>query len=165
MPNVHQKNRIASSSPPEIQYVLYESEKRDLTEVFGGVQVLVFAARHNVSDERMEFLTSDRLGWLRFPGFQLDQAMSDSPAVSEAVNSERYAECCISRCSSPGRGILPVAGRLWMRRLLQLLGNAPRIERNKTSNKANAPDEEAQKDVDARWTVKFSKGNRRDIAT
>ena len=34
-------------------------------------KVLILAAQHTVSDERMEFLIRDRLSWLRFLGFDL----------------------------------------------------------------------------------------------
>lgn len=38
------------------------------------VKVLILAAQNNVSDARMEYLTRDRLSWLRFLGFDLGAA-------------------------------------------------------------------------------------------
>ena len=34
-------------------------------------KILILAALHETSDERMEFLIQDRLSWLRFLGFEL----------------------------------------------------------------------------------------------
>ncbi|NQY82218.1 MAG: transposase [Alphaproteobacteria bacterium] len=73
------------------------------------LKILVFASRHNMNDERMEFLIRDRLGWLRFPSLQLGQATPDAPVVLGTINGERHAGCCILRCRSSGQGILSVS--------------------------------------------------------
>ena len=44
-------------------------------------KVLILAARHTVSDERMEFLIRDRLSWLRFLGFDLGAPMPDRNTI------------------------------------------------------------------------------------
>ena len=45
------------------------------------VKILILAARHTVSDERMEFLIRDRLSWLRFLGFNLDAPTPDRNTI------------------------------------------------------------------------------------
>ena len=44
-------------------------------------KILILAARHTVSDERMEFLIRDRLSWLRFLGFDLGAPTSDRDTI------------------------------------------------------------------------------------
>ena len=44
-------------------------------------KVLVLASMHNPGDERMEFLIRDRLSWLRFPGFQIDEPTPDQKTI------------------------------------------------------------------------------------
>ena len=44
-------------------------------------KVLILAARHTVSDERMEFLIRDRLSWLRFLGFDLGAPTPDRNTI------------------------------------------------------------------------------------
>ena len=44
-------------------------------------KILILAARHTVSDERMEFLIRDRLSWLRFLGFDLGAPTPDRNTI------------------------------------------------------------------------------------
>ena len=44
-------------------------------------KVLILAARHTVSDERMEFLIRDRLSWLRFRAFDLGAPTPDRNTI------------------------------------------------------------------------------------
>ena len=44
-------------------------------------KVLILAARHTVSDERMAFLIRDRLSWLRFLGFDLGAPTPDRNTI------------------------------------------------------------------------------------
>ena len=44
-------------------------------------KVLILAAQHTVSDERMEFLIRDRLSWLRFLGFDLGAPTPDRNTI------------------------------------------------------------------------------------
>ena len=44
-------------------------------------KILILEARHTVSDEWMEFLTRDRLSWLRFLGFELGSPTPDRNTI------------------------------------------------------------------------------------
>ena len=44
-------------------------------------KVLILAARHTVSDERMEFVIRDRLSWLCFLGFDLGAPTPDRNTI------------------------------------------------------------------------------------
>ena len=104
-------------------------------------KIVILAARHTVSDERMEFLIRDRLSWLRFLGFDLF-----------AVFDRELRRA----------GYLAMGGQI----VDATLVSAPK-QRNTDDEKAaikagksaseiwpDKPAKAAQKDTQARWTVK-----------
>jgi transposase, IS5 family len=134
------------------------------------LKVLILAAQNNVSDARMEYLIRDRLSWLRFLGFDLGAATPDANTIrlfreklTEAgaldvlfADFDRQLKEC---------GYLAMGGQIVDATLVA----APK-QRNtqaekdaiKAGKKAGEiwPDEPAraaQKDTDARWTLKFAK--------
>jgi IS5 family transposase len=133
-------------------------------------KVLVLAAQHNVSDERMEFLIRDRLSWLRFLGFDLGRPTPDENTIRSF--RERLTEAgAIRRLFDEfdrqvrGAGYLAMGGQIVDATLVA----APR-QRNTAAEKAAIkagksasdiwpvkPAKAAQKDVDARWTVKIGR--------
>ena len=44
-------------------------------------KILIMAAQNNVADARMEYLTRDRLSWLRFLGFDLGAPTPDANTI------------------------------------------------------------------------------------
>ena len=136
-------------------------------------KVLILAARHTVSDERIEFLIRDRLSWLRFLGFDLGAPTPDRNTiwtfrerlVRAGAMDDLFAafdgELC--RC-----GYLAMGGQIVDATLV--LG--PK-QRNSDDEKAaikagksaaeiwpDQPAKAAQKDTDARWTLKTGSSSR-----
>ena len=130
-------------------------------------KVLILAARHTVSDERMEFLIRDRLSWLRFLGFDLGAPTPDRNTiwtfrerlVRAGAMDKLFAafDGELRRC-----GYLAMGGQIVDATLI----SAPK-QRNSDDEKAtikagksaseiwpDQPAKAAQKDTDARWTVK-----------
>ncbi len=133
-------------------------------------KVLVLASMHNLSDERMEFLIRDRFSWLRFLGFQIGEPTPDQKTIwlfrekltQAGVFKGLFAAFEAQLCA---RGYKPTGGQI----VDATLVFAPR-QRMTKEEKARAkaceaasdiwPDDlskAAQKDTDARWTVKYSK--------
>lgn len=133
-------------------------------------KTLVLAAQNTVSDARMEFLIRDRLSWLRFLGFDLGQPTPDENTI-RLFREKLTAAGAIRGLFEDfdrqlrGAGYLAMGGQI----VDATLVSAPRqgntaeekaaIKDGKTAAEIwpDKPAKAAQKDVDARWTVKFSK--------
>lgn len=131
-------------------------------------KVLILAAQHTVSDARMEFLLRDRLSWLRFLGFDLGRPTPDENTIRSF--RERLTKTgAIRRLFLDFDRQLRDAGYLAMGGQIvdATLVSAPR-QRNTADEKAaikagksateiwpDKPAKAAQKDMDARWTVKI----------
>jgi IS5 family transposase len=135
------------------------------------LKVLVLAAQNNVSDARMEYLIRDRLSWLRFLGFDLGAATPDSNTIRmfrEKLTEAGALDTLFADLDRQlkERGYLAMGGQIVDATLVA----APK-QRNSEPEKAaikegktateiwpGEPARAAQKDVDARWTLKFAKG-------
>lgn len=133
-------------------------------------KVLILAAQNNVSDERMEFLIRDRLSWLRFLGFDLGDRTPDENTIR--LFRERLTRSgAIDRLFTEFDRQLKASGYLAMGGQIvdASLVAAPR-QRNTAAEKAqikagrkareiwkDEPNKAAQKDTDARWTVKIGR--------
>lgn len=133
-------------------------------------KVLILAAQNNVSDERMEFLIRDRLSWLRFLGFGLGERTPDENTIRlfrERLTGAGAIEQLFAEFDRQLRasGYLAMGGQIVDASLIA----APR-QRNSSAEKAqikagrkareiwkDKPNKAAQKDVDARWTVKMGR--------
>ncbi|MGH6890805.1 MAG: IS5 family transposase [Dongiaceae bacterium] len=134
-------------------------------------KALILAAQNNVSDARMEYLIRDRLSWLRFLGFDLGQPTPDENTIRlfrERLTRSGALRVLFAAFDQQLRqgGYLAMGGQI----VDATLVSAPR--QHNTADEKDAikagksaaeiwPEEPAkavQKDVDARWTVKFSKG-------
>jgi len=141
-------------------------------------KVLVLAAQNNVSDERMEFLIRDRLSWLRFLGFDLGKPTPDENTITlfrERLTNAGAIQALFDEFDRQlkGSGYLPMGGQI----VDATLVSAPRQrnrdgERQAIKEGKNAgeiwpdePNKSAQKDTDARWTVKFSKAKTKEDGT
>ena len=133
-------------------------------------KVLILAAQNTVSDARMEFLIRDRLSWLRFLGFDLGAVTPDENTIRlfrEKLTRAGALDALFTafdRCLRD-RGYLPMGGQIVDATLVA----APK-QRNTVAEKEaikagqsaaeiwpENPAKAAQKDTDARWTVKFAK--------
>jgi IS5 family transposase len=134
------------------------------------LKVLVLAAQNNVADARMEYLIRDRLSWLRFLGFDLGAATPDANTIRlfrERLTQAGALDVLFADFDRQlkDRGYLPMGGQIVDATLVA----APK-QRNTQAEKdaikagaraaevwPEAPAKAAQKDTDARWTVKFAK--------
>ena len=135
------------------------------------LKVLVLAAQNNVSDGRMEYLIRDRLSWLRFLSFDLGVPTPDANTIRlfrEKLTEAGALDAVFADFDRQlkERGYLAMGGQIVDATLVA----APK-QRNTEPEKAAIkegktaaqiwPDEPArvaQKDTDARWTLKFAKG-------
>src|SRR5215207_8036381 len=138
-------------------------------------KALVLAAQNNVSDARMEFLIRDRLSWMRFLDFELGRPTPDENTIR--LFRERLTKAgAIQRLFDLYDQQLRASGYLAMGGQIvdATLVAAPR-QRNTADEKVQikagrtaaeiwpgAPAKAAQKDGDARWTVKTSRPRPRD---
>ncbi|GLI97045.1 IS5 family transposase [Sphingobium sp. BS19] len=134
-------------------------------------KVLILAAQNNLSDGRMEYLIRDRLSWMRFLGFDLGAATPDANTIRmfrERLTAAGALDTLFADFDRhlKERGYLPMGGQIVDATLVA----APK-QRNTEPEKAaikegrtaaeiwpDAPARAAQKDTDARWTLKFAKG-------
>ena len=134
-------------------------------------KLLILAAQYNLSDARMEFLTRDRLSWQRFLGFHLGERTPDENTIR--LFREKLTEAGAIRAlfdrferDLAQAGYVPMAGQI----LDATLVSSP-VQRNNNEEKeaikagksaadiwSDNPARAAQKDVDARWTLKQGKG-------
>lgn len=130
--------------------------------------VLILQAQHNLSDARMEFMIRDRLSWLRFLGFDLGGATPDENTIRHFRN--RMTETgTLKRVMKAfdwqlhKKGYIPMSGQIIDASLVpapKQRNTDPEKEAIKAGKAANEiwpdePNKAAQKDVDARWTLKI----------
>ena len=137
-------------------------------------KVLILQAMHSLSDERAEFLIKDRLSFMRFLGLGLSDNVPDPNTIwtfREALKKAGAVDNLFSRFDEALRieGFLAMSGQIVDATIVA----APK-QRNTIAEKAairegripddwkDRPAKIAQKDRDARWTVKYSKAKPRE---
>jgi IS5 family transposase len=133
-------------------------------------KVLILAAQNTVSDARMEFLIRDRLSWLRFLGFDLGAVTPDENTIRlfrEKLTRAGAIDALFAAFDRQlrDRGYLPMGGQIVDATLVaapKQRNTAVEKEAIKAGRSAaeiwpGQPAKAAQKDTDARWTVKFAK--------
>jgi IS5 family transposase len=134
------------------------------------LKVLVLAAQNNVADVRMEYLILERLSWLRFLAFGLGAPTPDANTIRlfrEKLTDADALEMVFADFERQlkERGYLAMGGKIVDATLVaapKQRNTAPEKDAIKAGKTASQiwPDEPAraaQKDTDARWTVKFAK--------
>ena len=131
-------------------------------------KVLIVQAQHNLSDAKMEFMIRDRLSWMRFFGFDLGGAMPDENTIRHFRN--RMTETgTLKRVMKAfdwqlhKKGYIPMSGQIVDATLVPAPkqrnsdGEKQAIKDGKTAEEIwpDEPNKAAQKDVDARWTLKI----------
>jgi IS5 family transposase len=142
-------------------------------------KILILQASHSLSDERAEFLIKDRLSFMRFLGLGLADPVPDANTIwtfrealtRSTVGGEPAIEVLFQAYEAALRkaGFLAMGGQI----IDATIVAAPK-QRNTDGEKAeikagripeawkDKPAKLAQKDRDARWTVKFSKAKPSD---
>jgi len=136
-------------------------------------KVLVIQAANSLSDERTEFLISDRLSFMRFLGLGLSDRVPDARTIwlfREKLTKAGAIQALFNRFDAALRasGYIAMGGQIVDASLIA----APK-QRNSEDEKNDLkegripedwkakPAKLRQKDRDARWTVKFSKAKER----
>ncbi len=133
-------------------------------------KVLIIQAQNDLSDDRTEFLISDRLSFMRFLGLGLQDKVPDAKTIwsfRERLTKAKAIDTLFKRFDLALReaGYIAMSGQL----VDSTLVAAPK-QRNTDEEKKDIkagksateiwpddPAKAAQKDVDARWTVQFGK--------
>jgi transposase, IS5 family len=130
-------------------------------------KALILQAQHNLSDARMEFMIRDRLSWMRFLGFDLGAPTPDENTIrhfrnrlTETGRLKRVMKAFDWQLKK--KGYVPMSGQIVDASLVP----APK-QRNTDAEKAaikagksaaeiwpDEPNKAAQKDTNARWTLK-----------
>lgn len=136
-------------------------------------KILILQAQHNLSDARTEFMIRDRLSWLRFLGFSLGDRTPDENTIRHFRN--RLTETgTLTRVMKAfdwqlhKKGYIPMAGQIIDASLVpapkqrNTEGEQQAIKAGKTAQEIwpDEPAKAAQKDTEARWTLKIG-GKRR----
>lgn len=131
-------------------------------------KALILQAQHNLSDAKMEFMIRDRLSWMRFLNFDLGGPTPDENTIrlfrnklTETGTLKRVMKAFDWQLQK--KGFIPMSGQIVDATLVP----APK-QRNTDGEKAaikagrtakdiwpDEPNKAAQKDTDARWTVKI----------
>lgn len=131
-------------------------------------KVLIVQTQHNLSDAKMEFMIRDRLSWMRFFGFALGDTMPDENTIrhfrnrmTETGTLKRVMKAFDWQLQK--KGYIPMSGQIVDASLVP----APKqrntedekaaIKEGKSANEIwpDEPNKAAQKDTDARWTLKI----------
>jgi len=131
-------------------------------------KALILQAQHNLSDARMEFMIRDRLSWMRFLGFDLGAPTPDENTIRHFRN--RLTETgTLKRVMKAfdwqlhKKGYIPMSGQIVDASLVpapkqrNTEGEKEAIKEGKAAHEIwpDEPAKAAQKDVDARWTLKI----------
>lgn len=131
-------------------------------------KALILQAQHNLSDARMEFMIRDRLSWLRFLGLSLGDRTPDENTIrhfrnrlTETGTLKRVMKAFDWQLQK--KGYIPMSGQIVDASLVP----APKQRNTEGEREAiksgmsakeiwpDEPNKAAQKDTDARWTLKI----------
>jgi len=131
-------------------------------------KILILQAQHNLSDARTEFMIRDRLSWMRFLGFSLGDRTPDENTIRHFRN--RMTETgTLKRVMKAfewqlhKKGYIPMSGQIVDASLVPAPkqrntdGEREAIKAGKSADEIwpDEPAKAAQKDTDARWTLKI----------
>lgn len=131
-------------------------------------KALILQAQHNLSDAKMEFMIRDRLSWMRFLGFDLGAPTPDENTIrhfrnrmTETGTLKRVMKAFDWQLKK--KGYIPMSGQIVDASLVpapkQRNTNAEKvsIKAGKSAREIwpDEPNKAAQKDTNARWTLKI----------
>jgi len=131
-------------------------------------KALILQAQHNLSDARMEFMIRDRLSWMRFLGFDLGGPTPDENTI-RLFRDKLTASGALKRVMKAfdwqlqKKGYVPMAGQIVDASLVPAPkqrntdGEKAAIKAGKSASEIwpDEPNKAAQKDTNARWTLKI----------
>ena len=131
-------------------------------------KALILQAQHNLSDARMEFMIRDRLSWMRFLGFDLGGPTPDENTIrlfrdklTETGTLKRVMKAFDWQLRK--KGYIPMSGQIVDASLVpapkqrNTEGEKAAIKAGKSAQEIwpDEPNKAAQKDTNARWTLKI----------
>ena len=131
-------------------------------------KALILQAQHNLSDARMEFMIRDRLSWMRFLGLSLGDRTPDENTIrhfrnrmTETGTLKRVMKAFDWQLQK--KGYIPMSGQIVDASLVPAPkqrntdGEKQAIKQGKRARDIwpDEPNKAAQKDTDARWTLKI----------
>jgi IS5 family transposase len=131
-------------------------------------KVLILQTMHSLSDERTEYLIKDRLSFMRFLGLKLADPVPDANTIwtfREALTKAGAIEVLFRRFDQALKmcGYLAMGGQIVDATIVAAPKQRNTNEEKKVIKEGHVPDawkdkpaKLAQKDRDARWTVKYS---------
>lgn len=137
-------------------------------------KILILQAMHALSDERCEYLIKDRLSFMRFLGLGLADAVPDANTIwsfREALKKADAVDGLFARFDMALReaGFLAMSGQIVDATIVAAPRQRNTLEEKKAIRDGRIPEgwtdkpkKLAQKDRDARWTVKYSKAKPRE---
>src|SRR5665213_156034 len=137
-------------------------------------KVLILQAMHSLSDERCEYLIKDRLSFMRFLGLNLADPVPDANTIwtyREALKKAEAIDGLFQRFDETLRssGFLAMSGQIVDATIVAAPKQRNTIEEKKAIREGRIPEDWqknparlAQKDRDARWTVKYTKAKPRE---
>jgi transposase, IS5 family len=137
-------------------------------------KVLILQAMHSLSDERCEYLIKDRLSFMRFLGISLADAVPDANTIwtfREALRKAGAVDGLFLRFDEALRasGFLAMTGQIVDATIVAAPKQRNTQEEKIAIREGRIPDEWkekpaklAQKDRDARWTIKSTKAKLRE---
>jgi len=137
-------------------------------------KVLILQAMHSLSDERAEYLIKDRLSFMRFLGLGLADTVPDANTIwtfREALKRAGAIDGLFRRFDEALRseGFLAMSGQIVDATIVAAPKQRNTIEEKKAIKEGRVPQDWkdkpaklAQKDRDARWTVKYTKAKPRE---
>lgn len=132
-------------------------------------KVLILQAMHSLSDERCEYLIKDRLSFMRFLGISLADAVPDANTIwtfREALRKAGAVDGLFRRFDETLRtsGFLAMSGQIVDATIVAAPKQRNTQEEKTAIREGRIPDDWkekpaklAQKDRDARWTIKSTK--------
>jgi transposase len=138
-------------------------------------RILVLQALYSLSDEQVEFQLRDRLSFMRFAGLGLHQAVPDAKTVwlyREQLKQAGAIEGLFRRFDEvlANKGFLAMGGQIIDATLIAAPRQKLTIEEKVTIREGGTPEgwsrhKRAQKDRDARWTLKRGRAKRQSEGT
>jgi IS5 family transposase len=137
-------------------------------------KVLILQAMHSLSDERCEYLIKDRLSFMRFLGISLADAVPDANTIwtfREALRKAGAVDGLFLRFDEALRasGFLAMSGQIVDATIVAAPKQRNTQEEKIAIREGRIPDDWkekpaklAQKDRDARWTIKSTKAKLRE---
>lgn len=131
-------------------------------------KALILQAQHNLSDAKMEFMIRDRLSWMRFLDFDLGGPTPDENTIrlfrnklTETGTLKRVMKAFDWQLQK--KGYIPMSGQIVDASLVPAPkqrnseGEKEAIKAGKSASEIwpDEPNKAAQKDTDARWTLKI----------